>query len=204
MLYVIKICQIQRRSLQEDKDQEIMDRVNYFLRKIVILTLMYFFLGFVTLLILSLQSASIPGLIAIVIDILVTCYSLRLMIESNDEEYIEFIHKFNIRYLCCCLFVNITSELNGEDSNKPVINVTVSPPMSPRDDEDKMDGDSEEKKELESSWNTKTDGLPQEPVTYRHRTAPTQEIDFNPQQMSIPQITQLSVDYMQKSQSTKL
>ena len=115
MLYVIKICQLSKQSSVQD--ERVMERIKFFLRKIILLTLLYFLSAVLMAVLVSVIVFidfydTILGLMVIIGNILSTIYLVYLMLEHNNEDYIKFLNKCKIikSILCCCRSVEIQSD----------------------------------------------------------------------------------------------
>lgn len=168
MLYVIKICQISKQSSVQD--ERVMERIKFFLRKIILLTLLYFLSAVFMVVLVSFIIFidfydTILGLMVIIGNILFTIYLVYLMLEHNNKDYIKFINKCKIFkcILCCCRNQEIQSETGR---------VTISSRTDLETDTVRVNSEEMEKETKEISLNTMTHKPPL-PILHQQESAPS-------------------------------
>lgn len=111
-MYIIKIIQI--RFKFENMDYRVRKRLNFVLRKILILSLLYHAVQSFCLLAINLfwenngisdYTPLISAMIMIWTSVFNT-YLVFLMIERNNDQYEKFVERFKMKHLCCCLWWN--------------------------------------------------------------------------------------------------
>ena len=122
-MYVYKICVLKkaRFSNANDKDMSVIKRINYVLRKIIILTLCYEFYGFIFLTYMVYDKFHGKGLIGMMFrelfcmtECVVSALMIYLMIEHNDEHYLKVLRILNKCKLCYCFDDGEEKENEGD------------------------------------------------------------------------------------------
>ena len=152
-LYVIKILQIKRkiRGKSSSNDQSITNKVNFFLSKIVTLTLLYYLKAMMALSVYYVFSIIMPFAaspvltIAIGVDMTLSVYLVYLMIERNNYDYTRFVKCFRLRNLCCCLHTNwhLKGTAASASEMDDVVQIDTQPPRDRKGTETTKDNEVE-------------------------------------------------------------
>ena len=122
--YFIKICQFYKKKGIDNVEEPVTTRIKFILYKIAFLTAILEITGLITMILLTLAyryweyNYAMLTFIGIyyAFDHFVSFYMMYLMIDQNNEYYIDFVHKLSkIGLFCCCkTFIDITSSMEIE------------------------------------------------------------------------------------------
>eukprot|EP01084_Bolivina_argentea_P309689 535732_1 len=137
LLYIVKICAIKRRKYSNehnDTDRSIIKRINYILTKIIILTILYELFSFIIqVMVVFINHNSSTALLMIrelmfMSDAICSGIVIFLMIEHNNEHYLNLLQMLNKLQLCCCFDTaieyieeqNVRTQVKNNENKKEI------------------------------------------------------------------------------------